>query len=72
MTEKFLLIFPKYRSNLLLFSPGTEDCSRSGRRDSLSPDSAAEDSSRKGRRDSKGASSDKVDYLFLLEPAVIM
>ena len=34
---------------------------RGGRRDSLSPDSAAEESSRKGRRDSSfGASSDKV------------
>ena len=48
--------------SIYLSSPGDEDQPRGGRRDSLSPDSAAEETgSRKGRRDSNfGANSDKV------------
>ena len=49
--------------SIYLSSPGDEDQPRGGRRDSLSPDSAAEETgSRKGRRDSNfGANSDKVN-----------
>ena len=62
--NKDMLITVQLVSIIILSSPGHEDAPRGGRRDSLSPDSAAEESSRKGRRDSSfGASSDKVTIL---------